>query len=604
MATDPEQDDSTAPPLPPGPPDGSLRRVLLGATAVAVVVWLAVLLLWSEAPFALTFDDAYYYFGIARNLADGHGSTFDQINLTNGYHPLWMLVCVVPYKLGLDDLVAARVLLAVQVVVGWGGALSVVAQLVSRAVDGWSRGLAPRKGAKGGAPPAGLGSRANLVLAAIFLAVALNPFVVKVFVNGLESGIAVVLYAVLLLAAAGRYRQAPGPRAKPGDLDGWVLGATRRWRLQLSGLLALVFLARTDAVILFGCLGLWCLAEAQWGRRRAGLTLGAALIALLELFALPALTLGGYLAVNAAVFDSPVQVSGLIKRATPDPAALALLLALVAAAAFLGVRAFQRTHGRRATGAPRFPHAGALARPTGWFAAFSVLVVAYYNVLQTQQWLWYYAPVVLYLVVLFLLAVADIVEVALQSPPPASPARALVVAGAIFLVPLLAGLAYQLQGFTDPTLLSIQQANRDAGEWIEGNVPADAVLASWDAGVVGYFSHRRVINIDGVVNSKEFYDATQSGRVGAFLRCRKLGYVVNHGAQVDGRDPDIDKLIRELHGDDAARDAPVIHAVPFVYSGTANTGGFELGGARELAVDLYEIPAAVRGPAPSDTCPP
>lgn len=39
-------------------------------------------------------DDAYYYFVPAQNTALGFGSTFDQINSTNGYHPLWFVVLV------------------------------------------------------------------------------------------------------------------------------------------------------------------------------------------------------------------------------------------------------------------------------------------------------------------------------------------------------------------------------------------------------------------------------------------------------------------------------------------------------------------------------
>lgn len=37
-------------------------------------------------------DDAYFYMKIADNISSGFGSTFDQINMTNGYHPLWVLV--------------------------------------------------------------------------------------------------------------------------------------------------------------------------------------------------------------------------------------------------------------------------------------------------------------------------------------------------------------------------------------------------------------------------------------------------------------------------------------------------------------------------------
>jgi hypothetical protein len=44
-------------------------------------------------------DDFFYYAQVARNLATGHGSTFDSIHLTNGYHPLWMLVILLLYKL-------------------------------------------------------------------------------------------------------------------------------------------------------------------------------------------------------------------------------------------------------------------------------------------------------------------------------------------------------------------------------------------------------------------------------------------------------------------------------------------------------------------------
>ena len=59
-----------------------------------------------------TRDDAYYYFKVAQNIGEGHGSTFDGINLTNGYHPLWMLICVPIFTLARFDLILPlRVLL-------------------------------------------------------------------------------------------------------------------------------------------------------------------------------------------------------------------------------------------------------------------------------------------------------------------------------------------------------------------------------------------------------------------------------------------------------------------------------------------------------------
>jgi hypothetical protein len=49
----------------------------------------------SHAPLSFYQDDAFYYFQIARNLAWHHVSSFDGIHLTNGYHPLWMMLLVV-----------------------------------------------------------------------------------------------------------------------------------------------------------------------------------------------------------------------------------------------------------------------------------------------------------------------------------------------------------------------------------------------------------------------------------------------------------------------------------------------------------------------------
>lgn len=43
-------------------------------------------------------DDSFFYIKTANNIAKGLGSTFDGINPTNGYHPLWMLILVLVAK--------------------------------------------------------------------------------------------------------------------------------------------------------------------------------------------------------------------------------------------------------------------------------------------------------------------------------------------------------------------------------------------------------------------------------------------------------------------------------------------------------------------------
>ena len=44
-------------------------------------------------------DDMFYYLNIACNIVSGHGVTFDGINPTNGFHPLYMFFLVFFYKI-------------------------------------------------------------------------------------------------------------------------------------------------------------------------------------------------------------------------------------------------------------------------------------------------------------------------------------------------------------------------------------------------------------------------------------------------------------------------------------------------------------------------
>ncbi len=50
-------------------------------------------------------DDAYYYFKTAQNVSEGFGFTFDKINPTNGFHPLWELICIPVFALARINLI-------------------------------------------------------------------------------------------------------------------------------------------------------------------------------------------------------------------------------------------------------------------------------------------------------------------------------------------------------------------------------------------------------------------------------------------------------------------------------------------------------------------
>jgi hypothetical protein len=55
-------------------------------------------------------DDAFYYFVAARHVVQNHMSSFDGFTLTNGYHPLWLGLVALQYKVLGQSLVLTRVM--------------------------------------------------------------------------------------------------------------------------------------------------------------------------------------------------------------------------------------------------------------------------------------------------------------------------------------------------------------------------------------------------------------------------------------------------------------------------------------------------------------
>ncbi|HEY6072612.1 MAG TPA: hypothetical protein VIV15_04265, partial [Anaerolineales bacterium] len=103
-------------------------EILLITAVMAVHVYAATSDAWNFPSNWFTRDDAYYYFKVAQNITEGHGITFDGINPTNGYHPLWMLVNIPIFALArLDLILPLRILLLIQ-----GGFSAAVAVLIYR----------------------------------------------------------------------------------------------------------------------------------------------------------------------------------------------------------------------------------------------------------------------------------------------------------------------------------------------------------------------------------------------------------------------------------------------------------------------------------------
>lgn len=55
-------------------------------------------------------DDAFYYFQTGKHILQSGFSSFDGINYTNGYHPLWMLL-ILPFQLISNPWLSLRLIL-------------------------------------------------------------------------------------------------------------------------------------------------------------------------------------------------------------------------------------------------------------------------------------------------------------------------------------------------------------------------------------------------------------------------------------------------------------------------------------------------------------
>jgi hypothetical protein len=62
-------------------------------------------------------------------------------------------------------------------------------------------------------------------------------------------------------------------------------------------------------------------------------------------------------------------------------------------------------------------------------------------------------------------------------------------------------------------------------------LPEGARIGSWNAGMLGYFSHRAVINLDGLVNDAEYFELViRKHRLQQYLAAEEIGWIADQSA--------------------------------------------------------------------------
>ncbi|MEZ5965787.1 MAG: hypothetical protein R3F56_18270 [Planctomycetota bacterium] len=459
-------------------PGRAASVVVLGVVAVALATF--VLVAGTPRLLAIVPDDAAYFFQIAAHASAGEGLTFDGIHRTNGFQPLWLGVLVLAHTIARgapETMLRVFLLLQIALVTAAAG---LVHDLLARTS---SRHVA-------------------------FLSVLVLVFWVCVpAVNGMESAL-----LVCSLALACSYA------TRAGVLVGGTVGGGVGRRFVLGLLLGVVVLARLDTVFLVVavCAGDAVRILGGGDRRHASARLAATLGGV-------GLLVGPYLVFNVLSFGAAMPISGRLKSSFPAFAFTGSLpgslpetldgtgrLGLLLAAAQVVWFVLRRRRPQPLHAVLAFASAGVLLHflHTVLFMKWAVFAwhfVAYglVGTLIGSQLLWIVFP---------------------RVPLGAARVAYLAVAGVVVAL----GLARTVRLLDPPLERSWGAAAYEAALWARRATPATAVFAMSDCGAFGYYSRRRTINLDGVVNDMEFQAVLRRRELQPYLQRCGVRFLAHH----------------------------------------------------------------------------
>lgn len=396
-------------------------------------------------------DDGYYYLQVAWNISRGNGSTFDGLQPTNGYHPLWQLA-LVPLHWMLSKSAAA-----------WA---AVLLQSLLFAASGLVLHRLVRKAGGGGAGSAACGFWV------------LNFWLWgKGAMSAMETGLLLLLFGLSLNSFLETFRTGRGA---------WRLGA----------LLALTCAARLDAASLALVL---CAVLMFSGRRRQAVKAILPTVCYLLV----------YFPFNLAVFGGLTPVSGYVKSETGrrllgrllghgDTAVLghalknigeimtlggrlplALSLAAAAAAAVIGAVVFIRSN-------------GSLRALLVSVAGYGLLLVGFYCVMYPSvlgAYTYYWLPL-LYGITAAAFSSLRLLSRFWRRTAVVSAFALLGLFNVVYAADRLASYSFRVPPGERPDAAGVRFLNS-----LEG----DILVGSWDAGHLGYNCVHPVMNLDGLV---------------------------------------------------------------------------------------------------------
>ena len=451
-------------------------------------------------------DDSFYSIYVAEHMAQDGISAFDGTNPTNGYQPLWIFLLIPFSILGFN--VNALLYIGLYCLAFFSLATAVLIFKIAKKM---------------------LNETAALVVAGYWL---LNPYVSYVALNGLETA----LYAFFF--ALSFYQYLLMQERKAGFWDYAKLGF-------FAGI---SLLARMDAVFLI----LAIVLHQLWKRHFAG-----GFSSLFKKPLLPnlsALILFAFLA-SAPWFIWSYSEFGTISQASADfsifgrmnnlgksasasefimnfftPAISSFFTLgmvswagkisinpIIFAAVFLFSFAFGISKRKR------FSEYVSKIKLVGFLVFYSAISWIFYAFLLGSAGSRYSYPVFLVFVllssILFFFVISELFRrLSVFQKKAVASLLILLVLSNFYLI----GTEFWKEGSFPWQIESVATA-----KWLKNNTPQDAVVGTFNAGIVAFFSERKTINLDGKINNPAL-KAREQNRLLAYINGQKIGYLVDY----------------------------------------------------------------------------
>lgn len=474
------------------------------------------------------YDDSFYAFQIAHNIAAGNGPTFDGETPTNGFQPLYVFMLVPAFWLAGPDQITpiyfALTLLALMT-----AATALLLFLIARRYA------------------------SDAVALAAALVWVFSPVVVRQSANGLETALAVLLFAWSVYYYLERIRSTPhasaGQFAKLGVLLGLaVLARVDEFLLVLAMTLDYLLLVRrrartgeargalkglgiAAATVFAVCLpwGIYGLAAVGSVLPESGAATRFLSIAYAPFFDLGPADMMDQGAGPSFVWAHVVHSFSVLKLSPPvhvfyraveklgdgsAPTGWILYAIDSVSLAALAVFGFWVMRRGRADGAHD-------RREISFLLLFAVLLMAAYStwVFGVFFFTRYFYPVYFVASVFAACVLQDVVAWAGLRRP----LLRVAVTGAFVLYAV--GLVFM--GLTSAYRSVPVYRFYDIARWVEKNTLEEETIGVFQGGAIGYFSNRHVINLDGKVNGRAL-EALRAGDMCGYVTRSGIDVVMDH----------------------------------------------------------------------------